>query len=328
MPHRIEIDGSTLTLEDVERVATDLDTHVALAEGAEARMLRSRAVVERALAEGATVYGVTTGFGRLAETPIPPDRLEELQVNLIRSHACGVGAPLPRTETRAIMLLRANVLAKGFSGVRPVIVERLLDLLNRGVHPVIPEQGCVGASGDLAPLSHLALVLIGEGEAEVGGEVLPGARGAAPGGAGAGASAGQGGAGAQQRHAVHGRHRRAAAAGAERAVETAEVAGAMWLEGLRGHAGRVPSRASCVLARTPVRRRAPQRLRALLADSEIREIASLRRPARAGRVLPALHAAGARRRAPRAGLHRAVLETKCNSATDNPLIFPDEGRTL
>ena len=171
---RIEIDGDTLALEDIERVATDLSTEVVLAPGVEERIVRSRAVVEDAIARGAVVYGVTTGFGRLAETVIPLDRIEELQLNLIRSHACGTGAPLTRAETRAITLLRANVLARGFSGVRPVVVRRLLDLLNRGVHPIIPEQGSVGASGDLAPLSHLALVLLGEGQAEFGGEVLDG----------------------------------------------------------------------------------------------------------------------------------------------------------
>jgi histidine ammonia-lyase len=167
---------NTLTLEAVERLATDPAVRVALAEGARERIVRSRAVVERALERGDVVYGLTTGFGRLAETIIDPARLEELQLNLIRSHACGFGPPLSRAETRAITLLRANVLAKGFSGVRPVVVERLLDLLNHGVHPVIPEQGSVGASGDLAPLSHLALVLVGEGEAEHGGEVMPGGR--------------------------------------------------------------------------------------------------------------------------------------------------------
>ncbi|HEX8432867.1 MAG TPA: aromatic amino acid lyase, partial [Longimicrobium sp.] len=175
MRERIEIDGDGLTLDEVERVATDTTIEVVLAPGAEARILRSRAVVDDALREGRVVYGLTTGFGRLAETVIPADRVEELQLNLIRSHACGVGPALPRAETRAITLLRANVLAKGFSGVRPEVVHALMALLNHGIHPVIPEQGSVGASGDLAPLSHLALVLIGEGQAEVGGQVLPGA---------------------------------------------------------------------------------------------------------------------------------------------------------
>ncbi|HST57797.1 MAG TPA: aromatic amino acid lyase, partial [Longimicrobium sp.] len=270
MPHRIEIDGSTLTLEDVERVATDLDTRVALAPGAEERILRSRAVVERALAGGATVYGVTTGFGRLAETPIPPDRLEELQINLIRSHACGVGAPLPRTETRAMTLLRANVLAKGFSGVRPVVVQRLVDLLNHGIHPVIPEQGSVGASGDLAPLSHLALVLVGEGQAEVGGEILPGGEALRRAGleplrlqAKEGLALNNG---TQFMAGIGALLLR----GAERAVDTADVAGAMSLEGLMGTPA--PFHPALMRARPhPGQAASAERLRSLLEDSEIRE---------------------------------------------------------
>jgi histidine ammonia-lyase len=168
----VELNGETLTLEEVERVARGDGSPVGIAPHALERVRRSRQVVERAVAEGRIVYGVTTGFGRLAEVAISRDHLEELQLNLIRSHAWGVGAPLSREETRAVTLLRANVLAKGYSGVRPEVIGLLVELLNRGVHPVIPEQGSVGASGDLAPLSHLALVLVGEGRAEVGGEVV------------------------------------------------------------------------------------------------------------------------------------------------------------
>lgn len=324
MAHRIEIDGNTLTLEDLERVAHDPAVRVALAEGVQARIQRSRDVVERAVAEGATVYGVTTGFGRLAETPIPADRLEELQINLIRSHACGVGTPLPRAETRAITLLRANVLAKGYSGVRPVVVQRLLDLLNHGIHPVIPEQGSVGASGDLAPLSHLALVLVGEGQAEVGGEILPGNEALRRAGleplrlqAKEGLALNNGtqfmaGLGALL------------LLGAERAVEAAEVAGAMTLEGLRGtpdafHPAVMKARPH------PGQAASAERLRALLADSEIRESHRDNDPrvqdAYALRCMPQVH--GAARNA--LAYVRQVLETECNSATDNPLIFPDEG---
>jgi histidine ammonia-lyase len=324
MPHRIEIDGDSLTLEDIERVATDPETEVAFAAGVEARMQRSRDVVERALAEGATVYGVTTGFGRLAETPIPADRLEELQINLIRSHACGFGTPLSRAETRAMMLLRANVLAKGFSGIRPLVVQRLLDLLNRGVHPVIPEQGSVGASGDLAPLSHLALVLVGEGEAEVGGTVMPGAEalwrvGLEP----VRLQAKEGLAlnnGTQFMAGIGALLLK----GAERAVEAAEVAGAMSLEGLRG----TPDAFHPAIMRArphPGQAASAQRLRDLLADSEIRESHRYGDPrvqdAYSIRCMPQVH--GAARNA--LAYIRQVLETECNSATDNPLIFPDEG---
>ncbi len=125
----------------------------------------SRGLIEEILGAGQTVYGVNTGFGKLSDVRIPAEKLTELQINLVRSHAGGVGQPLSEAESRGMLLLRANVLAKGFSGVRPALLELLVALLNAGVHPVIPEKGSVGASGDLAPLAHLALVVIGEGEA-------------------------------------------------------------------------------------------------------------------------------------------------------------------
>jgi histidine ammonia-lyase len=138
------------------------------------RMNASRAVVERVVASGATAYGINTGFGKLASVRISAEQVRQLQVNLVRSHASGVGAPLSEAETRAMMLLRANALAKGLSGVRPRVVETLCQMLNAKVHPVIPSQGSVGASGDLAPLAHLAHVVIGEGRAAFRGEILPG----------------------------------------------------------------------------------------------------------------------------------------------------------
>lgn len=321
---RVEIDGDVLTLEEIERVARASDTEVALAAGVEERIVRSREVVEDAIRRGAVVYGVTTGFGRLAETVIPLHRIEELQINLIRSHACGTGPALSRHETRAITLLRANVLAKGFSGVRPVIVQRLLDLLNHGVHPVIPEQGSVGASGDLAPLSHLALVLVGEGLAEVGGEVVDG--GEALRRAGLEPVRLQ----AKEGLALNNGTQVMAGLGAlfllaaERAVETAEVAGAMSLEALRG----TPDAFHPAIMRArphPGQAASAERLRALLADSEIRESHRHGDPrvqdAYSLRCMPQVH--GAARNA--FAYARQVLETEANSATDNPLIFPDEG---
>ena len=133
---------------------------------------QARRVIEEIVARDAVVYGVSTGFGKLSEVHIAHDQLRELQLNLVRSHACGVGAPLSVAEVRAMMLLRANVLTLGFSGIRLEVIELLTEMLNRGVHPVIPEKGSVGASGDLAPLAHLALTLIGEGEAFYEGERL------------------------------------------------------------------------------------------------------------------------------------------------------------
>jgi histidine ammonia-lyase len=319
----VEIDGDGLRLEDVERVAVDTAASVALAAGVEERILRSRVVVEDAIRRGAVVYGVTTGFGRLAETVIPLERIEELQINLIRSHACGTGPALSRAETRAVTLLRANVLAKGFSGVRPVIVRTLLEMLNRGVHPVIPEQGSVGASGDLAPLSHLALVLVGEGEAEVGGEVVDGAEALRRAGIEPVRLQAKEGLALNNGTQVMTGVGALCLLAAERAVETAEVAGAMSLEALRGtpdafhpaimrarpHAGQAAS---------------AERLRALLADSEIRESHRYGDPrvqdAYSLRCMPQVH--GAARNA--FAYARQVLETEANSATDNPLIFPDE----
>ncbi|MFL5530200.1 MAG: histidine ammonia-lyase [Gemmatimonadaceae bacterium] len=162
MSERLIIDGDSLTVDEAYAVAVDR-LRVDLSPKARARMLRTRAVVDDIVRRNAVVYGVTTGFGKLSEVAIPPERLAELQVNLLRSHSSGVGDRLPEPEVRAMMLLRANVIAKGYSGARPELVDLLLAMLNADMYPPIPEQGSVGASGDLAPLAHLALALIGEG---------------------------------------------------------------------------------------------------------------------------------------------------------------------
>ena len=167
------LDGLRLTLEQVAAVAL-ADDPVELAPEAVERMRASRAVVERLAAGAAPVYAVNTGVGKLADVRIAPEELEQLQRNVVRSHACGAGEPLSRAEVRAMMLIRANVLAQGLSGIRPLVAARLCELLNRGVTPVVPSKGSAGASGDLAPLAHVALVLIGEGEAEFGGARLAG----------------------------------------------------------------------------------------------------------------------------------------------------------
>ena len=163
MPSPVVLDGQSLSLDDVVAVAVDR-VPVELAPAARQRMERARGVVDALVATGAVAYGVTTGFGKLSDVAIPHARLAELQVNLVRSHAAGVGPLLAERETRAMMLLRANCLAKGYSGARPLLVDLLAGMLNAGLHPPIPEQGSVGASGDLAPLAHLALALIGEGD--------------------------------------------------------------------------------------------------------------------------------------------------------------------
>src|SRR5271154_2324678 len=169
----IALSGNELTFEQLHAVAVAGEL-VSLAPLASERMTASRAVVERLVASGATAYGINTGFGKLASVRISTEQVKQLQLNLVRSHVCGVGAPLSEAESRAMMLLRANALAKGLSGVRPVVVETLCAMLNAGVHPVIPSQGSVGASGDLAPLARLALVAIGEGRAIYHGKEVPG----------------------------------------------------------------------------------------------------------------------------------------------------------
>ncbi|MGH7533383.1 MAG: histidine ammonia-lyase [Gemmatimonadales bacterium] len=172
MPTTISLDGRSLTIADVVCLARDPSVQAAARSEARSRLAESRAGVERALAGGAAIYGINTGFGKLANVRIAADQLEQLQANLVRSHAAGVGALLPPDVVRAMMLLRANVLLRPTSGVRPGLVDALLALLNAGVVPAVPEQGSVGASGDLAPLSHIALVLMGEGQVLDGASVV------------------------------------------------------------------------------------------------------------------------------------------------------------
>ena len=159
----MELNGQTLTLDQVAAVAIGGE-RVAISASARPRIAASRKIIEEIVARDAVVYGVNTGFGKLSDVRVPQDELRLLQLNLVRSHACGIGEPLSESEVRAMMLLRANVLTVGFSGIRPEVIELLCEMLNRRVHPVIPEKGSVGASGDLAPLAHLALSVIGEGE--------------------------------------------------------------------------------------------------------------------------------------------------------------------
>ncbi|HVF87671.1 MAG TPA: aromatic amino acid lyase, partial [Pyrinomonadaceae bacterium] len=168
----LELDGQALTLEQVAAVARGAES-VALSDGARMRMEASRGTIEHIIKAERVVYGVNTGFGKLSDYSIPTEELRELQLNLVRSHACGIGLPLSEGETRAMMLLRANVLALGYSGARSVVAETLVLMLERGVTPMIPEKGSVGASGDLAPLAHLALGAIGEGSVFYQGERLP-----------------------------------------------------------------------------------------------------------------------------------------------------------
>ena len=170
----LELGGQALTLKEIAEIAL-AKVRLELAPAAIARMEDSRRVVRRVAEEDAPVYGINTGFGKLCEVRIADDAIDRLQLNLVRSHACGLGRPLSEEETRVVMALRANTLALGLSGVRPRIAEMLCAFLNHGVHPVVPQRGSVGASGDLAPLAHVALALVGEGEVFLEDRRLPAA---------------------------------------------------------------------------------------------------------------------------------------------------------
>ena len=319
--NEVVLDGLTLSLEDVERVASDLSVRVRLSDEAAERMAASRKFIVELVDTGEPVYGVTTGFGRLADVAIAPDERGDLQRNLVRSHASGVGLPMDRASVRALMMLRANALARGNSGCRVLVVELLLELLNTGIHPRVPEFGSVGASGDLAPLAHVALGLLGEGLGEYSGEehsvgTVMEAEGITP----LTLESKEGLALINGTQATTGIGVLALMAAA-RAVEVAEVDGAMSLEALLGtpepfrkeiHEAR-PHRGQGISA---------SRLRTLLADSDIRKSHQEDDPrvqdAYSLRCMPQVH--GAARQA--LGYVRGVLEVEANSATDNPLVFP------
>ena len=321
MTTALGIDGTSLTLPDVVRVARDR-APVKLDDQARARMQRVRDIVDRKLASGEAVYGVNTGFGKLSDVAIPADRLKDLQVNLVRSHAAGVGPLLPEEEVRAMMLLRANVLAKGHSGVRPELADLLLSMLNAGLFPPVPEQGSVGASGDLAPLSHLALSMLGEGDLCTGNRRGPAAELLAERGLRAvelGPKEGVALANGTQAHtaiaalALHDAHV---------LWHTAHVAGAMSLEALMGTPVAFDERIHAARGQEGQIRSAAL-LRALLADSEIRESHRVGDPrvqdAYALRCMPQVHG-------PVGDLLRFaddIVGRELNAATDNPLVFED-----
>ncbi|HEV8184892.1 MAG TPA: aromatic amino acid lyase, partial [Chthoniobacterales bacterium] len=265
----MQLAGQQLSLGEIASVAIHRAA-VEISDSARPRIDRSRRVIEEITAGDAVVYGVNTGFGKLSEVHIARADLRQLQLNLVRSHACGIGRPLSEPEVRALILLRANVLTLGFSGIRREVIQLLCDMLNRGVHPMIPEKGSVGASGDLAPLAHLALALVGEGEAFYEGSRMPAARalenaGVAP----IVLEAKEGLAllnGTQAMHAVGG----LALLRAKRLARVADVIGAMALEALKGTPTAYDSRIHDARPH-PGQRAAAEHLRWLLRDSEIRE---------------------------------------------------------
>jgi histidine ammonia-lyase len=319
MNEPVVVDGRSLTVADVEAVARG-NRRVALSGEARSRMLRAHDHVDRIVRERSVVYGVTTGFGKLSEVAIPPERLAELQVNLVRSHASGVGAHLSREATRAMMLLRANVLAKGYSGARPSLPELLVAMLNAGVWPPIPEQGSVGASGDLAPLAHLGLAMIGEGElhSESGtGSATDVLRqhGLEP--ISLGPKEGITLINGTQAHTAIAA---LAVSDARRLWSTAHVAGAMSLEALMGTPVAFDARIHEARGQAGQQRSATL-LRELLADSEIRESHRHGDPrvqdAYALRCMPQVHGPVA----DAIDFAESLVARELNAATDNPLVF-------
>jgi histidine ammonia-lyase len=322
----MQLSGRPLSLSEIAHVAL-ANEPVEIAPGVHAAIHASRRVVEEIVSRRAVVYGVSTGFGKLADVHVPPDQVEQLQVNLVRSHSCGVGRPLSEAEVRAMMLLRANVLTLGFSGIRLTVIQLLVEMLNRNVCPVIPEKGSVGASGDLAPLAHLALSLLGEGEAFFKGERLPSANALQKAGLQAtDLKAKEGLAllnGTQAMHAVGG----LALFRAKRLSRVADVAGAMTLEALKGTPVAFDERIHNARPH-PGQQAVARHLLALLRESEIRASHVKEDPrvqdAYSLRCMPQVHGAV------RGALAHCedILAIESGSATDNPLVFTDNGDVL
>jgi histidine ammonia-lyase len=319
------IDGRTLPLETIEAVARE-GARIEIAPQARERVRRARETVDRGFAGGEAIYGITTGFGRLANARIDPADAAQLQLNLVRSHAAGTGEPLPEAQVRAALLLRASALAAGHSGVAPETLDLQVELLNRGVTPIVPCQGSVGASGDLAPLAHMTLILIGEGEALFAGERLPGAEALRRAGLEPVSLRAKEGLSLINGTQVMTGIASLALLRAERLLLAADAIGAMSVEaflatdsvydprinGLRPHRGQGA---------------VADHVRALLAGSEImrshRSCGRVQDPY-SFRAIPVVH--GAARDT--AAHVRSVIEVEAVSVTDNPLIFPDDNEFL
>jgi histidine ammonia-lyase len=319
------IDGESLRIEDIYQVAYQR-RRVALHSDAARKMSRSRGVIEAIINDDRVVYGVSTGFGKLSDVHVGRDHITPLQHNLVRSHAAGLGEPFSEEEARALMLLRANVLAKGLSGARPVVVERLCDLLNHHVYPVIPCRGSVGASGDLAPLAHLALVLIGEGEVFSASTTITGRE----------AFEGIGVLPlelyAKEGLALLNGTQATLASGliswrrAKRFVDMADLAGAMSLEALKGSPVAFDARIHQARPH-PGQLQVAERLTRFLRDSDIRQShidCGRIQDAYSLRCIPQVH--GPVREC--LDYVRSVAAVEINSATDNPLVFAEGAEVL
>jgi len=322
----MELNGEQISLVQLAAVALEAEP-VHISSLARPRILASRKVIEQIVARDMVVYGVNTGFGKLSDVRIPQNDLRQLQLNLVRSHACGIGNPLSEGEVRAMVLLRANVLALGFSGVRLEIIELLCEMLNRLVCPVVPEKGSVGASGDLSPLAHLALSLIGEGEAFFETQRMQSAEALRRAHLTAlELEAKEGLAllnGTQAMHAVGG----LALLRALRAARVADVAGAMSLEALKGTPAAFDLRLQDARPH-PGQKAVAEHLLSLMEGSEIRESHLTGDPrvqdAYSLRCMPQVHGAV------RGALAHCeqVLLIESASATDNPLVFAESGEVI
>jgi histidine ammonia-lyase len=324
---KFQLTGENVKVEDVWKVAYGKWDQVVLSYEAHEKLVASRRYIEKKIEAGEVIYGVNTGFGAFSSVRISDDEIEQLQKNLIRSHCCGVGKPFTVAETRAIMFLRANALARGHSGIRPVVVEKILEFLNLNIVPVIPSQGSVGASGDLAPLSHLALALIGEGEVWSDGEPLPAEKVLREKNvkplvlkAKEGLSLING---CQVMTAVG----LLAAMEARRLAWMCDLSGAMSLEGLKGTRRAFHPLISATRPHAGEAITARNMLKLLGTTSEIAEshaACGRVQDAYSLRCIPAVH--GAAKDTIRYAIQ--VLETEANSSTDNPLVFADEGEIL
>jgi histidine ammonia-lyase len=325
MPRRLSITGNSLTLEQFHQVVFNY-LPVSLDPSARQGMRQSQQLVKKIVRGNSPVYGVNTGFGKLSDTRIRQAELEQLQINLVRSHACGVGEILSEAETRGLMLCRANVLANGHSGVRPEVAVLLLNMLNHRIHPVVPSQGSVGASGDLAPLAHLALALIGEGEVFRGQRRIPG------------------GTALKRNHLkplrlgpkegislLNGTQAMLSVGAvalflAATLVDTADVAAAMSLDGLKGTPTAFDPRIQQLRA-YPGQSQSAANVRKLNQASEIRQshlLCPRVQDAYSLRCVPQVHGAVRDTLA----FVRRTLEIELNAATDNPLVFAEQGEII
>jgi len=325
----VDIDGESLTLKEIVLVARK-HAKVELAQKAKAKVKQSRRILEKLIRKKKTIYGVTTGFGAFGNITIPSEKTRELQLNLIRSHCVGVGAPASTEVVRAMVLLRANTLAKGYSGIRLETLETLIDMFNKGVHPIVPEQGSVGASGDLAPLSHMTLVMMGEGEAEYKGERMSGKE------AFKAAEIKPVKLEAKEGVALNNGTQFMTAIGAlaiydaERLVETAEAAAALSLDALKGisdafderiHTIR-PHHGQIVTARNI--RMLTKGSKMILTGEKATKARTHPQDAYSLRCVPQV--LGCVRDA--VAYVKKVIETEANSATDNPLVFGEDDACL